>query len=288
MKSKQDFFASSFKEQWNFLKKNAANFTKIDSRTSDLLKPMFEYNKGSVELFDQTNMCLLAKSNTLLLNEKIFSDIYDFFEDKSNAHLGISWFWMHQMVHITQGLSYKSFRELNKNTDRAETMRADCWADFISIKTLAISQLIKSGNEQPSKAQIQSEISKMLSDIVLPMTKMNPNIFIPFRREIELKRIISLIVMDVIVKRLDLVKSEFLIDDSIFVNWQRDFSQLYIWYGQTNLLGRDSINIATRDLDDIVYSLRYSDFDKAYGIINALPLPEVSKLELELNLPWAK
>lgn len=277
-----------FIDRYKLLKNNAKAIMLIDNRAKDVLKPLFNFDGAEVVKFQQENMCLLTNqaTNKFQLNSQIFSDIENSLGNKAKADLGISWFWMHQMVHIEQGLSYESFRSLNKDTDRSETMRADCWADFISIKCLAISELLKIGYTNITSKDIFDKTTSILSEIVIPMISMRPNIFIPFRRDIEIKRILSLYTYHIINEKISKSDINFRINDSLFCNWRRDFSNFYIWYGNTSLLSGKTIRINMEALDNIILKIRYGDHSEAYEMLALFDLPTASELELHYSENW--
>ena len=70
-----------------------------------------------------------------------------------------------------------------------------------------------------------------------------------------------------------------LVDESVFVNWRPGKTALFIWYGQTGLLGRRSIAVPDNSLELIVAAIKGGRHDEAYDRVRALPLPTGTELE---------
>lgn len=270
-------FVGLIEAKWQGLKSHATAIAAVDPRTVDVLWPLFQYDGVDVHAFTSDNMCLLADDHRrrLLLNQAIVSSIGTQIEFREALH----WFWTHQLVHVSQGLSYRTFRILNEETDRMETMRADVWADFISFKTLAIADLLEAGHSLAtlSTGTLQRAIRGYYETFVGPMLALNPNLFIPFARDIEVKRILSLLVGGMLTQRLVSETSDDMLDDSLFVNWRESAGEMYIWYGQTSLLARRAVLCDTGTLSRLVEAVRTHDFDAANAILGALRLPEPSE-----------
>src|SRR5688572_4846682 len=187
---------SSMRATWDRLKKRAYTVQSLEPRARDVLWPLFNYRQLDLKLFETSTMLLLADEDekSLILNELTVSDAY---EQVPRPDAAVTWFWFHQMVHVTQGLSYKAFRELNTEPDRIETTRADVWADFIALKTLAILELLEGVDVDRINPRVIGERESVLfHEIVWPMVKMKqPNYFVPFEREFEARRVVSLLVL---------------------------------------------------------------------------------------------
>ncbi|MET0464569.1 MAG: hypothetical protein ABW007_15495 [Chitinophagaceae bacterium] len=233
-----------------------------------------------MELFDRSSMLLLANEDEkkLILNELAISDTY---AQVSKPEPAVTWFWLHQMVHVAQGLSYRAFRDLNTEPDRIETTRADVWADFIALKTLAIFDLLETGDsDQVNTRAIRDREHTLFQDVVWPMVNMRqPNHFIPFEREFEARRVLSLLVLGTLLEEITMSNGAEMIDESIFVNWRPGKAVLYIWYGQTNLLGRRPIIMGDNEIHLIITAIQNAQFDEAYARVHALPLPKSTELE---------
>jgi len=272
--------------RWRLLKQQAPALVAIEPRAADVLWPLFNYQRCDIRIFDMATMCLLADDDRheLLLNERILTDIGQHLGPATAT--GADWFWLHQLVHISQGLSYASFRDLNKDTDRMETMRADCWADFISIKVLVLSQLLDEGKAVDPDAVLR-RTATLLTDIVRPMIAMNPNIFIPFEREIEIKRVVSLLAYCALIHRAAAGNAAAL-NDSLFVNWRTGSGNLYPWYGQTSLLGRRAVKTSASTISTLVDAIKKRKCEEAYMIVESLDLPAVADVQGQLlnRYPW--
>lgn len=264
---------------WDDLKLNAAALQECEPRCRDVLWPLFHYENIDIEFFDSSTMCLLARDEdrTLYLNERIVSDIYS---QAGRPATAVNWFWTHQMVHVTQGLSFKSFRELNTEPDRLETTRADIWADFISIKTLAVLDVLKTGARgQDTTTAVRDRELTLFREVVWPMINMRPNYFIPFERDFEAKRVLSLLVLGVLFESIATSGGSEMIDDSVFVNWRAGKTALYVWYGQTGLLCRRSIPCEGNEIDMIVSAIKEGRYGEAQHLVQALPLPTATELQ---------
>lgn len=264
---------------WDKLSSYEETLLAIDPRLEGVLWPIRKFQSVKIILFQQTNMCLLAQDGVLQINEQILSDIFEQMGQTGSLDTCINWFWIHQLVHITQGLGYAEFRGINKNTDRLETMRADLDADFLSIKTLALINIFEAEGIEGlvSVPMIRKNMFDIFANCVLPMLEMRPNIFIPFQRGIEIKRIISLICYHILTSRLTSYDKDLMLNNSLFINYIRDTEQLYLWYGQTSLLGRKVIKCPASLYSNIETSIRENRFDETYSLIEsiALPAPEV-------------
>lgn len=272
-------WVSAMRTAWTDLKSQATTVHELEPRAHDVLWPLFHYESIDIEPFEASTMCLLANEvdKKLYLNASIVADIYA--QLASSAARAVAWFVAHQMVHVTQGLSYRTFRVLNEEPDRIETTRADVWADFISLKTLSILEVLGTGGrEKCNKSRIRDQELALLRNVVWPMIRMRPNYFIPFEREFEAKRVLSLLVLGMLVEEVGNSDGNELIDDSIFANWRRDKTELYVWYGQTGLLGRRSIACRDNEIDAIIAAIRAGRIDEACERIRALPLPRGAEL----------
>ncbi|PYP83987.1 MAG: hypothetical protein DMF61_21335 [Blastocatellia bacterium AA13] len=271
---------SAMRLTWARLKDRADVIQSLEPRAIDVLWPLFNYRDLDIELFERSTMLLLADEaeKRLILNEITVADTY---EQLSNPETAVRWFWFHQMVHVTQGLSYKTFRELNIEPDRIETTRADVWADFIALKTLAILELLEGVDVSQINARtIRERESALFYQVVWPMVKMKqPNYFVPFEREFEARRVMSLLVLGVLLE--DMVNSDGseTIDESVFVNWRTGKDALYVWYGQTNLLGRQPIMVNEDEIHLIADAIMNAQYNEALNRVRALPLPRGAELQ---------
>jgi len=265
---------------WARLKDQADAVQALEPRSKDVLWPLFNYRGLDMELFETSTMLLLADEDEkrLIMNELTVSDAY---KQVPRPGAAVTWFWFHQMVHVTQGLSYRTFRELNTEPDRIETTRADVWADFIALKTLAILELLEGVDVgQINTRAIRKRESALFQEVVWPMVKMKqPNYFVPFEREFEARRVLSLLVLGVLLE--DIAKSDGseMIDDSVFVNWRAGKNALYVWYGQTNLLGRRPIIGSDNEIHLIINAILNAQYDEAFDRVRALPLPRGAELQ---------
>lgn len=264
-----DRWRVEMQESWERLRVQSEAIQDLEPRARDVLWPLFNYASLDVELFDASTMCLLANDdeNKLYVNARMISDMY---EQVAEASLAVTWFWTHQMVHVTQGLTYQAFRTLNTEPDRVETTRADVWADFISLKTLAIFELLdRCGGDECSTGAIRQRQLEHFRYVVWPVMAMRPNFFVPFEREFEVRRVLSLMVFGLL---LEADGSE-ACDDSVFVNWRSGMPDLYVWYGQTSLLGRRPIACTVRERAHIVSAIQEGRYEEARDRIAALPFP---------------
>lgn len=269
----------AMREAWSRLRSQADAIQAFEPRARDVLWPLFHYGDLDVELFDSSTMCLLAneEEGKLCLNERMIADIYEQIPASATA---VTWFWTHQMVHVTQGLTYRTFRELNTEPDRIETTRADVWADFISLKTLAIFELLdRCGGDQCDTRAIRSRQVEHFTDVVWPLVKMRPNYFVPFAREFEVRRVLSLIVLGLLMETIAETDGSELVDDSVFVNWRAGTPGLYVWYGQTSLLARRPIACEADEIQRIITAIQDGRYEEARDRVRSLPLPSGVELE---------
>lgn len=265
---------------WARLKDGADTVQALEPRARDVLWPLFHYRGLDMELFETSTMLLLADEDEkrLIMNQLTVSDAY---EQVPRPEAAVTWFWFHQMVHVTQGLSYRAFRELNTEPDRIETTRADVWADFIALKTLALVELLEGVDAgQINSRAIRKRESALFQEVVWPMVKMKqPNYFVPFEREFEARRVMSLLVLGVLLEDITKSDGSEMIDESVFVNWRAGKNVLYVWYGQTNLLGRQPILVGDNEIHLIINAIMNAQYDEALNRVRALPLPRGAELQ---------
>jgi hypothetical protein len=249
-----------------------------DPRAEDIIWPCIAYKRVGSARFESENACLVAEesTSTLWLSFPILTDLINQLPEPLRG-VATDWFFLHQLVHVAQGLSYDDFRALNRAGNRHETMRADCAADFISLKTVAM--LTATEDETSPTRQFHSLLSHMLPDMIA----MEPNLFIPRRRDIEILRILALLL-------LRYYFSEAVTNDlpapnaSIFPWWSEDYSECYVFVDQVHALGRGRIDIAPQYLRRILDLIRAGDADSAYGLIAGFAWPRLDDCALPTRL----
>jgi len=249
-----------------------------DPRTEDIIWPCVAYERVGSARFESDNACLVAEksTSTLWLSFPILTDLISQLPESLRVS-ATDWFFLHQLVHVAQGLAYHDFRILNRVGNRHETMRADCASDFISLKTAAM--LTASADESSPARQFHS----LLNDTLPGMIAMEPNLFIPRRRQIEILRIFALLL-------LRYYFSEAVTHDrpapnaSIFPWWSEDYSECYVFVDQVNALGRGRIDIAPEYLRRILDLIRDGDADSAYGLICGFAWPRLDDCALPTRL----
>lgn len=169
-----------------------------DPRCEDVVWPCEQHDRVGATDFESPNTCLVAEASApqLWVSRPVMQDIATSMPTDLQT-LAAEWFFLHQLVHVAQGLGYHDFRTLNRVSNRHETMRPDCDADLISLKTLAWLMAVgdtDSGDEVRPKGYVAC--LAYLADAMVPtMMRLKPNVFIPHRREIELKRMFALLVL---------------------------------------------------------------------------------------------
>jgi hypothetical protein len=249
-----------------------------DPRTEDIIWPCVAYQRVGSARFESDNACLVAEESTatLWLSFPILTDLINQLPESLRGS-ATDWFFLHQLVHVAQGLAYDDFRALNRVGNRHETMRADCAADFISLKTVAM--LTASADGRPLVRQFHS----LLSDTLPNMIAMEPNLFIPRRRDIEILRIFALLLLryyfsEAVTHDLPALNA------SIFPWWSDDYSECYVFVDQVNALGRGCIDIDPQYLRRILDLIRAGDADSAYGLICGFAWPRLNDCALPTRL----
>jgi hypothetical protein len=242
----------------------------VDHRTEDITWPCEQYATVGIVEFDSRNTCLIAEPprSTLWLGRPILDDMVEQLPEHLRDAAG-EWFFVHQLVHVSQGLRYRDFRVLNRVGNRHETMRPDCDADYISLKTLA---LLAAQDERADSSAYVIHIDALLDDLVPAMIRMDPNIFIPRARDIEIRRIFALLLLRYYFTQA--VEHGFPSPDaSFFPWWSEDYDHLYVFVGQVCTLGRGPLPIGADKLRDIIERLYAGDIDEAYARLTLLDWP---------------
>lgn len=249
-----------------------------DPRTEDIIWPCVTFKRLGSARFESENACLVAEhsTSTLWLSFPILTDLINQLAEPMRG-TATDWFFLHQLVHVAQGLSYDDFRNLNRAGNRHETMRADCAADFISLKTVAM--LSATEDEGPPTRQFHFLLSNMLPDVIA----MEPNLFIPRRRDIEILRILALLLLRYYFSEAE---SHHLPapNASIFPWWSEDYSECYVFVDQVHALGRGRIDIDPQYLRRILDLIRAGDADSAYGLITGFAWPRLDECALPSRL----
>lgn len=267
-------------EHWAYL-------SATDARIEDIIWPCEQHDRiGAIE-FDSRNTCLVADvlASKLWLSRPTLEDIVRLVPEDCQR-LAATWFFLHQLVHVAQGLAYDDFRTLNRVGNRHETMRPDCQADFISLKTLALlidlDQDTETNVDQRRPAYVKT-FAHLLNTIVPCMMAMDPNIFIPRQREIEIKRMFALLLMRHYLTQAadhDLPA----LNGSIFPWWSEDQTQLYVFVDQVNTLGRGSLDIDAAALQAVLEDLQNSHIGDAYRHMSEIDWPPLSSTALPSRL----
>ncbi len=272
-------------DTWKRLIARRVELIAIEPRVDDVLWPLQQFEAISLEEFERPTMCLLARPErrTMALGLPIVRDMARVLCPQ-NAVIGITWFWLHQLVHISQGLNYRTFRSLNQAGDRQETMRADCHADFISLKTTALFLALEEASPDMDidrRADLVPMYHKhlmFLCDVLLPsMIEMSPNSFIPSEREIEKKRIIALMILRRYVSSWSQDSGDLLIDASIFPQWSEARDELYVWMNQVNLLNREPLPVDPKVITSIIDLIGSHLPSKAYEQLCQISWPRLTR-----------
>lgn len=258
-----------------------------DPRIDDIVWPCAQHEHVAAGDFDSPNTCLVAEPSvsTLWVSRPVLQDIATLMPQGLRP-LAAEWFFLHQMVHVAQGLGYHDFRTLNRVGNRHETMRPDCEADLTSLKTLA--WLMADGDTDPGDAGLAPAgylaCFAYLVDVVVPeMMQLEPNIFIPRRREIELKRMFALLILRHYVARAT-DAGDPVPDGSFFPWWTEDRTQLYVFVGQVHTLGRGALTIDADLLSSVLTSLEAGAIDTAYEQVARFDWPRLNESALPRRL----
>jgi len=246
-----------------------------DPRCEDVVWPCEQHDRVGAADFESPNTCLVAEAlaSQLWVSRPVMQDIAAFMPAE-NQTLAAEWFFLHQLVHVAQGLGYHDFRTLNRVGNRQETMRPDCDADLISLKALA--WLMATGDTGPTLDEPPSGYVACLAyllDVMVPaMMRLEPNIFIPHRSEIELKRMFALLVLRHYVVEADRAGGP-VPDASFFPWWTEDRIRLYMFVGQVHTLGRGAIPVDAERLSSVLTALEAADIEGAYEQIGTFGWP---------------
>lgn len=247
-----------------------------DQRTEDIAWPCAAYENVGAAVFDSDNACLVAEppSSTLWLSRPILEDLIKLLPEALRGPAS-DWFFLHQLVHVAQGLGYHDFRVLNRVGNRHETMRADCDADFASLKTLALMMCMdeRAHSTDPTLGSPHvRHLQTLLDDLLPSMIQMDPNIFIPRNRDIEIRRIFALLLLRYYYAEAA-THNRPAPNSSIFPWWSDDFSECYVFVGQVNALGRGRVRIDQATLRLIIDHIRSGDVDGAYKSMSEFDWP---------------
>lgn len=260
-----------------------------DARIEDIIWPCEQHDRIGATEFDSINTCLVADvaASKLWLSRPTLEDIARLVPEDRQA-LAATWFFLHQLVHVAQGLAYDDFRTLNRVGNRHETMRPDCQADFISLKTLAL--LIDLDHQDTETMPLDNDgtgyvkwFAHLLDTIVPSMMAMAPNIFIPRKREIEIKRMFALLLMRHYFTRAANHDHPPL-NGSIFPWWSEDRTQLYVFVDQVHTLGRGSLPVDPAALDAVLDALQNARIEDAYHRMCEFGWPPLSPAALPSRL----
>jgi hypothetical protein len=265
----------------NLLKHRSKLFV-IDQKIEDVIWPLVKYKRVRLSDFEKPSMCLLADDEelTIYLSRTIVKE----FATKIPSPYGfmaIIWFWCHQLVHITQGLSYQTFRELNGSGSREHMTRMDCWSDFISLKAFAWLQVLHTSSDEYNHqtAQVSLYYREKLFELACKVSPLmlgiSPNLFFPTKREIELQRIIGLFIIRFYIEESYKNNSLNIIDGCIFPQWLEKQDKLYIWLNHDRLLGRSPIDVDPNLLNSILDNIQAGLHDDAYRNVKKLALPQL-------------
>jgi len=263
-----------------------AELLAADSRCEDIIWPCEQHDRVGAAEFDSPNTCLVAEALTsqLWVGRPVMVDIATSMPAELQT-LAAEWFFLHQLVHVAQGLGYHDFRTLNRVGNRHETMRPDCDADLISIKTLA--WLMTTGDTGAALTDQPSGYVACLAyllDVMAPaMMRLEPNLFIPHRREIELKRMFALLVLRHYAVEAHVAGGP-VPDASFFPWWTEDRTRLYMFVGQVHTLGRGAISADAERLSSVLQALEAADIDAAYDQIRTFDWPPLDEAALPKRL----
>ena len=118
----------------------------------------------------------------------------------------------------------------------------------------------------------------LFNEVVWPLLMMRPNFFIPYSRPFEARRVMSLLVMGALIEMLASAVSDVAVNDSIYVSWRPGKPTLYIWYGQTQLLGRRPFPCGNTDIDVFEAAIVDGHYRETYDSIRELLLPIAAEL----------
>jgi hypothetical protein len=255
-----------------------------DPRIEDIIWPCEEHDQIGATEFESVNTCLVADvaASKLWLSRPTLEDIIRLVPNDQQL-LAATWFFVHQLVHVAQGLAYVDFRTLNRGTNRHETMRPDCQADFISLKTLALMMDLDDPETGVDAHGYVKWFARLLDTIVPSMMAMEPNIFIPRKREIEVKRMFALLLMRYYLTQA-VSGDQPVLNGSIFPWWTEDRTQLYVFVDQVQTLGRGGIDVEPAALDALLDALHNGRIEDAYGLISGLGWPVLSPTTLPSRL----
>jgi hypothetical protein len=258
----------------------------LEPRCDDVLWPLRHFNVVGAAKFESTNTCLVSQPvrSTLWLGDPILDDIAAMMpEDLRQA--GIKWFFTHQLCHVSQGLAYVDFRTLNNTGNRHETMRPDCDADFSSLKTMALlNELEHAERSHTGEGPSWLEHMHFLTVSVVPrMIAMEPNIFIPYKRDVEIKRLIALQLFRYYFEQRRESGSP-VPNASVFPWWADDYSAFYVFVGQVSTLGRGAIPVEPDVLRRIVESFRDGASEEGYELMLTIDWPELNDDTLPTRL----
>lgn len=248
----------------------------VDARIEDVVWPCEQHDQVGAATFDSLNTCLVAEvlASRLWVSRPVMEDIATLLPENVQE-LAAEWFFVHQLVHVAQGLGYDDFRTLNRVGNRHETMRPDCEADLVSLKTMA--WLMSRGDTGPDTCDgglggYVGCFAYLVDEMVPAMMRMEPNIFIPRRREIEHKRMFGLLLLRYYATRAS-VGGASVPDGSVFPWWTEDHSRLYIFVGHVNTLGRGPIAVEPDRLSTLLSSLEAGQIEAAYATLAGIDWP---------------
>lgn len=263
----------------------------LDARIEDIIWPCQVHEDIDAVVFETRNTCLVADAmaSKLLLSRSVLEDIVTLMPLRLQR-AAAEWFFLHQLVHVAQGLGYQDFRTLNRVGNRHETMRPDCDADFISLKTHA--WLLSHDKATDAASAVSHDMayteafSYLLDEVVTHMMQIDPNIFIPRAREVEIKRMFALLVLRYYFTQAG--DKHPVPDASIFPWWSEDRSRLYVFVGQVQTLGRGVIHVEPDDLDAVLALLHDGKVGDAYEQMTRFEWPRLSSATLPSRLLYER
>jgi hypothetical protein len=262
----------------------------FDARLDDVVWPCQRHEHVGAAEFDSPNTCLVAEAlaSRLWVSRPVLEHISSLLPEDLHGPAA-EWFFLHQLVHVAQGLGYHDFRTLNRVGNRHETMRPDCDADLISLKALA--WLMSTGDTRTAGTRDGNGHSApgyvacftYLVDVLVPeMMGMEPNLFIPRNREIEHKRMFALLLLRYYFTQA--AGGSAVPDASIFPWWTEDRTSLYIFVGQVHTLGRGPIAVDPDRLSSVLERLAAGRIQAAYAELSGLDWPPLTSRSLPHRL----